>query len=289
MRKAPAKFRPDLPQNHHPIRHMESSVMAEQNPSTFGWLKKLFGGGSAPQPERAMGEPYVTWPTRQAAEPEAEPVEYDEPIEEAEEESELIDDSEADLVYEKAISEESAAVPEPAPVPEPAAAEPDPLGDFIALHTAGADFVFLPKMTAAGDAPAPQQKAQSSTDTPSDGHVLLHLSNGAANASAGGATGGYSIRVPDSFEAAASGKRAKIVVLARAPMGAARFAVAYSTNEVGNSGWRWFKANSDWAAYEFHYPVPTMKNGHGDFIGILPSPAGEPGIEVCAAAATVLY
>ena len=42
-----------------------------------------------------------------------------------------------------------------------------------------------------------------------DGKTVLHLSGGGLNAASAGRTGGFSIRVPDSIETAASGKRVR--------------------------------------------------------------------------------
>jgi hypothetical protein len=113
----------------------------------------------------------------------------------------------------------------------------------------------------------------------SDGKTVLHLSGGDTAAPSGGRTGGFSIRVPDSLEAAASGKRIRVTVSARAAEGEqAEFSLAYSTNEVGNSGWRKFKASSQFETKSFEYDVPTMKKGYGDYVGILPVPG--PGVEL---------
>ena len=103
------------------------------------------------------------------------------------------------------------------------------------------------------------------------------------------ATGGYSIRVSDQTELAASGKPVRVLVVARAAEAASssRLAVAYSTNEVGNSGWRWFPVGQEWAELEMDYDVPPMKNGRGDFIGLLPDKQGAPAVEVSAVALRV--
>jgi Transposase. len=119
--------------------------------------------------------------------------------------------------------------------------------------------------------------------------AFVRLENGRALARASGPTDGYSIRTSDAFEAAASGRRIAVSVIARgAGGGSARFALAYSTNEVGNSRWRWQEAGSDWAVHGFDYDVPVMKQGRGDFIGILPDVEGRPGVDVFLVVARVL-
>lgn len=115
-----------------------------------------------------------------------------------------------------------------------------------------------------------------------DGTTVVYLSGVRAKEKpeSGGRTDGFSIRVPDSFEAAASGNRVRVTVIARAPRGAeaAEFSLAYSTSEVGNSGWRKFTAGSDFEPKGFEWDVPTMKNGNGDYVGILPADAS--GLEI---------
>jgi hypothetical protein len=110
----------------------------------------------------------------------------------------------------------------------------------------------------------------------------IRLANGKAEAASSWTTEGYSVRVPDSVEAAASGRVVSVSVVARAAACArSRFALAYSTNEVGNSGWRWHDAGPEWSVFTIEYDVPVMKNGNGDFIGILPDTKGRPGTDLC--------
>ena len=169
------------------------------------------------------------------------------------------------------------------------AALPGGVDDFVARASAGADFVFLPGFEETGTYPAVLARCELTMPANED-RTVLSLAGAAPDAQAGGATEGYSIRLPDTFEAAASGKNVRIVVVARtenenpAP---ARFAVAYSTNEVGNSGWRWFSADPDWRRYEMTWAVPAMRDGNGDFVGLLPDAPGKPGIDIAAVALTI--
>ena len=122
-----------------------------------------------------------------------------------------------------------------------------------------------------------------------DSFVCLQVSAGDPKAPSGGATGGYNIRVTDELEAAASSHPIVIKIVARAMEPAStRLGCAYSTNEVGNSGWMWRTIGPEWAAHEFEYKVPKMKDGRGDFLGLLPSPQGEPGAEIAALAIHIL-
>jgi hypothetical protein len=105
-----------------------------------------------------------------------------------------------------------------------------------------------------------------------DGRIcMLRISGGNLLASSAGRTGGLSIRVPDEFESTVSSHRVRVEVVARsAAAGAAKFSTAYSTAEVGNSGWRVFDAGPSFNTHCFEWNVPQMKDGHGDFVGILP-------------------
>lgn len=121
------------------------------------------------------------------------------------------------------------------------------------------------------------------------GVEYLRLSNGDAAIYSDGPTGGYTIRLPDSVKTQASGHHIVIKIVARAANASvSRFALAYSTNEVGNSGWRWFTSTIQWCVYTMEWDVPTMKNGNGDFLGILPDVEGNPGTEFCYLAISVV-
>lgn len=108
----------------------------------------------------------------------------------------------------------------------------------------------------------------------------IKLSNGMPNALSSGSTNGYSIRLPDVIEAAASGNHIIVRIIARAAdNNQSRFALAYSTNEVGNSGWCWFNAGEEWSIHTMEYDVPVMKKGNSDFVGILVESEGKPSTE----------
>ncbi|SFP67066.1 hypothetical protein SAMN05216419_101226 [Nitrosomonas cryotolerans] len=117
----------------------------------------------------------------------------------------------------------------------------------------------------------------------------IRLANGKPGAASRGATDGYSIRLPDIIEAAASGKHIAVSIIARAAAGndTSRFALAYSTNEVGNSGWRWFKAGVAWSVHTMEYDVPIMRKGNSDFVGILVEDEAHPATEFYYLAITI--
>ena len=111
------------------------------------------------------------------------------------------------------------------------------------------------------------------------GETALALSGGVgvSDASASGRTNGASLGLPNAVEAAASGRAVRVTLSARAP-GAADprvFLVAYTTREVGNSGWTRFRAGEDFEAFSFTYDVPEMNEGRGDYLAVLPDASGQ--------------
>jgi len=68
-------------------------------------------------------------------------------------------------------------------------------------------------------------------------------------------------------EQRASGRTVEVRVVAKG----GPFAVAYSTADVGNSGWNQFGSSEDWAQFTFTYDVPQLVNGNGDFVGVIPT------------------
>jgi hypothetical protein len=108
-----------------------------------------------------------------------------------------------------------------------------------------------------------------------DNQIALHplgieISSRSTDPASGGMTGGVRVRVSDDFERTASGGRIRVSVSARAAEvnGTDGFAVAYSTNEVGNSGWRTFEVSDSLQTYSFDFSVAPMKQGRGDFVGV---------------------
>lgn len=123
----------------------------------------------------------------------------------------------------------------------------------------------------------------------SNGASRLRLADGDPKASSGGFTQGYSVRLPDEIERAASGRNIVVRWLARSPEAPqARVACAYSTCEVGNSGWRWKGFDAEWSLQSFTFKVAPMVKGNGDFVGFLPAAPGEPAIEIAGFAIDIL-
>lgn len=103
-----------------------------------------------------------------------------------------------------------------------------------------------------------------------------------AGKESGGETSGVAFVLSGEDEEAASATRATIHVLAKSADGTETgMNVSYSTNDVGNSGWQTFTVGEEFEVHSFEYVIPPMKDGNGDFLGILPE-AAEPGIVVAA-------
>ena len=83
-------------------------------------------------------------------------------------------------------------------------------------------------------------------------------------------TGGVYLTIPTEIALAFAGRRVRVTVFAKKPAAnaASEFAVAYSTNETGNSGWIRFAPTTAWAAFSFLYVVPAPLFGGADFLGI---------------------
>ncbi|MBX3428460.1 MAG: hypothetical protein KF779_02635 [Hyphomonadaceae bacterium] len=99
-------------------------------------------------------------------------------------------------------------------------------------------------------------------------------------------TGGVSVRMSDDFENRVSGNQLLVTVRAYSTQPEARLGVAYSTNEVGNSGWRVFPVTDQPADYQFVYSVAPKRAGLGDFLGF--RSYGEQAIRVVGFQVTVL-
>lgn len=93
---------------------------------------------------------------------------------------------------------------------------------------------------------------------------------------ASGRPGTVSAKVPESLALNFAGRRIRVTGYARqAPTdGASQFAVAYSTADVGNSGWQRFSVNSTWSLFEFLWDVPEANNGGADYIGFWADTSG---------------
>lgn len=85
-----------------------------------------------------------------------------------------------------------------------------------------------------------------------------------------GTTNAHYLVIDSEQEESLSGKPIRISVSAKQPTenAATAFAIAYSTNDTGNSGWRSFRTTADWQDYSFTFTVPKLKEGNDDYLGI---------------------
>ncbi|WP_370453264.1 interleukin-like EMT inducer domain-containing protein [Salinisphaera sp. LB1] len=89
-------------------------------------------------------------------------------------------------------------------------------------------------------------------------------------------TGAASIYIPAQIALRFAGQPILIQVYAKQPSASAstEFAVAYSTEEVGNSGWHRFTPTTSYAPYSFVYDVPMPNGGGVDSISIWADTSG---------------
>lgn len=85
----------------------------------------------------------------------------------------------------------------------------------------------------------------------------------------GGQTNGVAFVVSPEDEEDASGNTVTVSVKASGSPGA-QMLVAYSTAQVGNSGWQTFDLTGSMQDYSFEYDVPALTEANNDYIGIIP-------------------
>lgn len=99
------------------------------------------------------------------------------------------------------------------------------------------------------------------------GATVAQISGVPDAALSAGLTDGVSIKLPEGVEQQASGARVQIVVRASSSSDDGLLGVAYSTNDVGNSGWQRFRLSTRPRDYVFTYSAPLLQEGGGDYIG----------------------
>jgi hypothetical protein len=95
-----------------------------------------------------------------------------------------------------------------------------------------------------------------------------------AEANSTGRTSGAHIHVPDEFEMVASANSIRVTVELELESAEGTARAAYSTSDVGNSGWRSLDIDAESGTATFSYDVPPINNGNGDYLGIDPDPEG---------------
>lgn len=152
------------------------------------------------------------------------------------------------------------------PKAPPTIEEITPTEESSAVTELNAQFIFDVRN---GVVPRLQANSPLSVEAQESGSVII--SGSAPTATAIGRTQGAFFTIEPENEEQLSGKRIAIKFLARSMDAETPSAkIAYSTAEVGNSGWREFGLTNEYAEYSFEYSVPLMKEGKRDFIGIVP-------------------
>ena len=142
----------------------------------------------------------------------------------------------------------------------------DPTAPAGSAPTMSAQYLFE---TSKGATPSLPRNSSLKFTKESDGSISV--SGVAPKAAPGGTTQGAYFVIDENTETELSGKTIIVKVLARSATDAGTdMKVAYSTAEVGNSGWRTFTLTNQYQTFEFTYDVPAMKNGKKDYIGVLP-------------------
>jgi len=98
--------------------------------------------------------------------------------------------------------------------------------------------------------------------------LSLYTSRSTSDSSSAGTTDGYYVEIPEEIALEYGGRTVEITIWARQDTANA-FAVAYSTADVGNSGWRSFFPTSNWQSFRFTYEVPEPSGGGSDYLGLL--------------------
>lgn len=103
-----------------------------------------------------------------------------------------------------------------------------------------------------------------------------NISSSEANPASSGETGGVRRAIPAATMQSFAGKRVRVSLMARQPNGgnaSAEFAVALSTDSVGNSGWQRFTPAAFWQSFAFHFDVPADTAVQG-WVGIWADTSG---------------
>ncbi|MBU1173850.1 MAG: LysM peptidoglycan-binding domain-containing protein [Alphaproteobacteria bacterium] len=121
---------------------------------------------------------------------------------------------------------------------------------------------------------------QSATPIVPDGFSAASLPEGGyglaghvARPTAGKQTGAIAFLVPEAIETELGGHAIRVTLVGKASPKNGPFQVAYSTNDVGTSGWKKLRFDRETSSASFTYDVKPVKDGKGDYFGIQPDPA----------------
>lgn len=153
------------------------------------------------------------------------------------------------------IGGDEEAAPKPAVAETPPAEEPETPAEPVAPTVSKSLNLRLGKLNS----------SEIVTATRNETGVVV--AGGSDELSSGGRTQGAHFVLDSEFEEAASGNQVRVVVSAVSEAPAAKLFAAYSTREVGGSGWQEWDISSATSKHSFTFDVPEMKEGRFDFLG----------------------
>ena len=128
-----------------------------------------------------------------------------------------------------------------------------------------ADFKIIPDASVVEEMVVPP--SLSASFVPVSETILISGETTGENSS--GTTSGAAFVFGAEDEQGIGGHKLQVRILAVGDVGTTMRA-AYSTNEVGNSGWFEFPLTGDFAEYSFDVWVAAPKDGKNDYLGIIP-------------------
>jgi hypothetical protein len=100
---------------------------------------------------------------------------------------------------------------------------------------------------------------------------IVWIRSSLKTANPSGATDGVSIKVPASLSGEIEAKRVRVTISAARGQNegiSSPFAVVYSTEGAGNSGWRVFDATQQFQDFSMSYLIPRNAGGVPNYVGI---------------------
>jgi hypothetical protein len=108
------------------------------------------------------------------------------------------------------------------------------------------------------------------SDAFSGSYAALITTASGHSADSSGTTSGFRVEIPEQIALQLGGKRVRVTVFAKQPSSnaASELAIAYSTNDAGDSGWNVFTPGASYAPFSFVYDVPEPIVGGSGYLGI---------------------
>lgn len=152
---------------------------------------------------------------------------------------------------------------------ETSAPEPPVVEETAPADNFSADVRVIPTAEIVGQMVSPP----AITVTPNEDSTVT-ISGGNQDGPSAGTTAGAAFVFGPDLEQQIAGHSVRIKLLAKSDVEGANMIAAYSTNEVGNSGWQEFALTDTFEEYSFPMKIPPVKNGRDDYLGLL-APSGD--------------